>query len=77
MNDDTDNASNANEAPLRFEEALKTLESIVTKMERGDLTLEQALTEFETGVALAKKCQLAIQNAEQRLSVLLTEHDPS
>lgn len=60
-----------------FEEALKKLDSIVTKMESGELTLEQALKEFETGVSLARQCQQTLQQAEQRISQLLSEPDPN
>jgi exodeoxyribonuclease VII small subunit len=58
-----------------FEAALKKLESIVTNMEGGELTLEQALKEFETGVSLARQCQSAIQHAEQRITQLMADDD--
>lgn len=60
-----------------FEGALKKLEGIVTKMEGGELSLEQALKEFETGVSLARQCQHALQQAEQRITQLLNESDPN
>lgn len=60
-----------------FEGALKKLESIVAKMEGGELTLEQALKEFETGVSLARQCQRTLQQAEQHISQLLSEPDPN
>ena len=59
-----------------FEEALKKLEAIVSKMESGDLPLEQSLKEFEAGVSLARQCQLALQQAEQRITQLIAENDP-
>lgn len=60
-----------------FEEALKKLDAIVAKMEGGELTLEQALKEFEAGVSLARQCQQALQQAEQRITQLLSEPDPN
>ena len=40
-----------NEAPASFEKALSELEQIVTRLESGDLPLEEALNEFERGVS--------------------------
>lgn len=58
-----------------FEGSLKKLESIVTKMESGELNLEQALKQFEEGVILARKCQQALANAEQRVQQLMAENE--
>ena len=56
--------------PQHFEQAIAELESIVTSMERGDLNLEESLTAYERGVALARTCQLQLQQAEQQVKVL-------
>ncbi len=44
-----------NDAPASFETALSELEQIVTRLESGDLPLEEALNEFERGVQLARQ----------------------
>ncbi len=44
-----------NEAPASFETALGELEQIVNRLESGDLPLEEALSEFERGVQLARR----------------------
>ncbi len=44
-----------NEAPASFETALGELEQIVNRLESGDLPLEEALSEFERGVQLARQ----------------------
>lgn len=44
-----------NDAPASFETALSELEQIVTRLESGDLPLEEALNEFERGVQLARE----------------------
>ncbi|MBS0288705.1 MAG: exodeoxyribonuclease VII small subunit [Proteobacteria bacterium] len=59
-----------------FEEILKQLDLIVSKMEDGDLTLEQALKHFEQGITLARQCQQSLRTAEQRVQELMIE-DPS
>lgn len=54
-----------------FEKALAELEQLVGRMEQGELTLEQSLKEFERGVELTRHCQKALQEAEQKVEVLL------
>jgi len=53
-----------------FEKAIGQLEEIVARLESGDLTLEQALEQFERGVALARDCREALARAEQRVKVM-------
>jgi exodeoxyribonuclease VII small subunit len=57
--------------PPDFERALADLEATVEKLEHGELTLEESLREFERGVALARDCQAALQQAEQKVEILL------
>jgi exodeoxyribonuclease VII small subunit len=55
---------------VRFEEALKQLEAIVSRLEIGDLSLEEALSIFEEGVRLTKLCSARLSEAEQRVNIL-------
>jgi exodeoxyribonuclease VII small subunit len=57
-----------------FEGALKELEGLVTRMEEGDLTLEESLKTYERGIELSRACQKALDGAEQRIQIL-TEKD--
>jgi exodeoxyribonuclease VII small subunit len=59
---------------VNFEETLEELEGIVEQMEDGDLSLEESLAAFEKGVRLARECQDALKNAEQRVQVLLQQN---
>ena len=59
---------------LNFEKSLQELESLVEKMESGDLSLEESLKCFERGVALTRNCQQALQEAEQKVQVLLEKN---
>ncbi|MFD1801558.1 exodeoxyribonuclease VII small subunit [Mixta tenebrionis] len=61
------------EQPISFETSLQQLEQIVTRLESGDLPLEEALNEFERGVQLAKTGQKTLQQAEQRVQILLSD----
>jgi len=54
-----------------LEKSLEELEALVTRLEGGDLPLEQALKEFERGVKLTRQCQAALQEAEQKVEILL------
>lgn len=54
-----------------FEQALAELEAVVERLEHGELPLEQALTQFERGMALARSCQDALKQAEQKVEILL------
>ncbi len=56
---------------LNFEEAIQKLESIVDKMESGDLKLEEALQSFEEGIKLIRLCNERLQKAEKRIEILL------
>ena len=57
--------------PADFEQALGELEELVETMEQGDLTLEQSLADFERGIQLTRICQKALQDAEQKVKILL------
>ena len=60
--------------PIDFESALKELESLVEKMEQGDIRLEDSLQHFERGIELTRHCQQALQEAEQKVQVLLEKN---
>lgn len=53
-----------------YEATLNQLESIVSAMERGELSLEEALAQYEAGIGLIRKCQQALDQAEQRIQML-------
>jgi len=54
-----------------FEASLAELEAIVEKLERGDLSLDDSLKQFERGVQLTRSCQIALTQAEQKVEILL------
>lgn len=56
-----------------FEENLKSLDEIVTNLEKGDVPLEKALNEFKRGVVLSKDLQDTLQNAEKTLTKMMDE----
>ena len=62
-------------AKEKFEDALEKLEDIVKKMEAGDLSLDEALKSFEEGIKLIRLCQAKLDEAEQRVEMLLGKED--
>jgi exodeoxyribonuclease VII small subunit len=58
------------EHPPTFESALAELESIVTRMEGGQLSLEQSLAAYKRGAELLKLCQGQLADAQQQVKVL-------
>lgn len=57
-----------------FEKSLAELEQIVEHLEQGDLTLESSLKDFERGVKLARNCQTALNDAQQRVEKLIEKN---
>mgnify|MGYP001411533317 FL=1 len=51
--------------------SLQELESVVEQLESGDLSLEEALKQFERGIKLTRKCQTTLKKAEQKVEILL------
>nr|WGD72226.1 exodeoxyribonuclease VII small subunit [Bacillus subtilis]WGD74995.1 exodeoxyribonuclease VII small subunit [Bacillus subtilis] len=58
---------------MTFEEAMKGLESIVSKLEEGDVPLEQAINYFQEGMALSKMCHEKPQKVEKQMDFILKE----
>jgi len=71
MNDQ--NASKIDEAlkTITFETALEELQGVVKKLENGELSLEQALQQFERGIKLTRACQERLIAAEQKVEILM------
>ena len=55
----------------RFEDALKKLEKIVSKLEEGDIPLEESLKLFEEGIRLSRFCNQKLDEAEKKVEILL------
>ncbi len=64
----------AKKAVASFDDQLKELEQLVTRMERGDLPLEESLQQFERGVQLVRQCEAQLQNAEQKVRILTRDN---
>ncbi len=60
-------------AKLSFEKALSELETIVGKLERGDVELEQSIAMYERGEALKAHCNHLLAQAEAKVEKITTD----
>lgn len=56
---------------FNFEQSLAELEKLVEQMEEGEISLEDSLKHFERGIILTRACQQALQEAEQKVKILM------
>ena len=60
---------------IDFERQLGCLETLVSSLEVGDLSLEESLSSFEQGIKIARDCQQTLKSAEQRVQLLMQQGD--
>ena len=56
-----------------FEDKLSTLESLVERLESGQLSLDEAMDACEQGIKLTRDCQESLATAEQKVQILMTK----
>lgn len=54
-----------------LEQSLAEITQLIEKMEQGELTLDQSLGHFERGITLVKHCQKILEDAEQKVQILI------
>lgn len=57
-----------------FEENLSQLETLVTQLESNELSLDEAMKAFETGIKLTRECQQSLAEAEQKVQKLIQQN---
>ncbi|MDI3486276.1 MAG: exodeoxyribonuclease small subunit [Methanolobus sp.] len=67
-------SNSADSENLGFEESLEELESLVEKLERGQMTLDESLGLFERGMKLARICNQKLSKAERKIEILIEEN---
>lgn len=63
------------ESTPHLEASLAEISQLIEKMEQGDLTLEQSLQNFERGILLIRKCQKILEEAEQKVQILIQNNN--
>jgi len=58
-------------AEIKFEDALKKLEKIVEDLEKGDLSLDEALKKYQEGIELSRQCSQKLESAKKKIDILL------
>ncbi len=57
-------------ADMSFEQAMKELEEVVGKLERGEVALEDSIKLYERGAALKKRCEAKLRQAEEKVAAI-------
>ena len=60
--------------PVDFEKTLAQLEHIIARLEEGNLPLEESVKQFEQGMVLLKDCQKTLNQAEQKVKILIEKN---
>lgn len=55
---------------MSFEQAMKELETVVDRLERGDVALEESIALYERGAALKKRCEDELKRAEEKVAAI-------
>lgn len=63
--------------PIPFEKSIAELEAIVMQLEKGELSLDDSLKQFEKGITLARTCQETLNQAEQKIELLSATNPPT
>lgn len=60
---------------MSFEDALRELEQVVGKLERGEVPLDDSIALYERGAALKKRCEAKLKEAEEKVAKLMLDGD--
>jgi exodeoxyribonuclease VII small subunit len=60
---------------MSFEQALKELEQVVGRLERGDVALDESITLYERGAELKKRCEAKLKEAEEKVAAITLDSD--
>ena len=60
---------------MSFEQAMAELETVVGKLERGDVALEDSIKLYERGAELKKRCETKLKEAEEKVAAITLDSD--
>ena len=62
---------------MSYEQAIEELESIIERIEQGEVGLEESLAEYRQGAALLKRCRVILDVAEQQIEQMTAQEPPA
>ena len=62
--------------PVQFEKSILALEQVVAALEKGDVSLDDALKQFEKGIQLTRTCQTLLTDAKKKVEQLMNQNSP-
>lgn len=62
---------------MSFEEAIRELEAVVTRLDRGEVALEDSISLYERGAALKARCEAKLKEAEEKVAQITLGPDGS
>ena len=71
----SDHVQQTEAAPESFEAAIEKLERIVTRLENGDVPLEEAIDLFQEGMRLSKYCSQKLEQVERKIELLMEDEE--
>ena len=60
---------------MNFEQSMRELETIVERLEKGEIPLEEAIHAYERGVALSRHCEKKLKDAQRRIEKIVIDKD--
>ncbi|HBZ43652.1 MAG TPA: exodeoxyribonuclease VII small subunit [Maritimibacter sp.] len=60
---------------MSFEEAMQELETVVGRLERGDVALEESIKLYERGAKLKARCEVKLKEAEEKVAAITLDRD--
>jgi len=60
---------------MSFEQAMKELEQVVGRLERGDVALDESISLYERGAELKKRCEAKLKEAEEKVAAITLDSD--
>lgn len=69
------NSQIENNPQKSFEDAICQLEQIVSRLEKGDISLEESIQNFQLGIELSRYCAAKLDEAEKKISILLQDDE--
>ena len=60
---------------MTFEQAMKELESVVGKLERGDVPLDESIALYERGALLKARCEAKLKEAEEKVAAITLDRN--